>query len=303
MAFSTVDVHIQNPARAGKGRKKVAQTKRRKLSAKQIKAGFGGKRRKSAAKSSRPKHRARTRPNPPRKKRRRAVAKAAPVRRKKRAVAKKASPRKRRKNPTPMIISWAAGNPAGGKKVARRRKKRATAKRRTNAGRRSAPKKVMRRSRRRSNPGALGNPMQWAEGGIGVVFGAVGSRMLPQMLLSSGNSGAMGYLANIGAAIGLGYLSHVMFPRRPALATGIVAGGVGATISRAIADRTPFGAQFSLSGLGDWGLGLYQKSNYPYPPRLQGGVPGTPQSSNFTWGDGSQPVTSANYGSDSSARC
>src|ERR1700686_4543553 len=96
------------------------------LSAKQIKAGFGGARRKAALRS-RPKHRARTKPNPTRK--RRKVA-AAPPKRRRRAVAKKNSARKRRKNPTPMIISWAAGNPAKrGKKVAApKRRRRATAK-------------------------------------------------------------------------------------------------------------------------------------------------------------------------------
>ncbi len=303
MAFSTVDVHIQNPARrAGKGRAKVATTKRRKLSAKQIKAGFGGKRRKAAAKSSRPKHRARTRPNPPRKKRRVVARKAAPVKRRKRAVAK-TSTRKRRKNPTPMIISWAAGNPAGGRKVAKRRKKRATAKRRTNAGRRAAPRKTMRRARRRSNPGALGSPINWIQGGAGVVVGVVGTRVIPQMILGTSNSGPMGYAANAAAAVGLGYLSHMMFPRNSVLTTAVIAGGFAGLISRVIADRTPFGAQFSLSGLGDWGLGLYQKSNYPYPPRLQNGR--GPGSSMFSWGDGSQAAVAsvASVGADSMGNC
>lgn len=301
MAFSTVDVHIQNPARAGKGRKKVAVTKRRKLSAKQIKAGFGGKRRKAAAKSSRPKHRARTRPNPPRKKRR-VTAKAAPVKRRKRAVAK-TSPRKRRKNPTPMIISWAAGNPAGGRKVAKKSKKRATAKRRTNAGRRSAPKKVMRRARRRSNPGSLGSPMNWVQGGAGVVAGVVGARVLPQMLLGASNTGPMGYAANAAAAVGLGFLTNMLFPRNTVLATAVVAGGFATLLSRVLTDKTPFGAQLSLSGLGDYGLGLYQKSNYPYPPRLQNGR--GPGSSMYTWGDGSQAqvATVASQGADSMGNC
>jgi hypothetical protein len=83
----------------------------------------------------------------------------------------------------------------------------------------------------------------------------------------------------------------------------VIAGGFAGLISRIISDKTPFGAQLSLAGLGDYGLGLYQKSNYPYPPHLINGR--GPRSSTFTWGDGSQtPVaTIANGGSDSNAAC
>ena len=292
MAFSVIDTHIQNPARrAGKG-KKMAKS-RRKMSAKQIKH-FGTKRQKAAlrAKRSAPKHRARTRPNPPRK--RRVVRRSA-----------KKSTVKRRRNPTPMIISWAAGNPAKrSKTVARSRRKtrRATAKR-SNAGRRHV-KKVMHHRRRRSNPGgALGSPMNWVQGGAGVVVGVVGARAIPQLVLGTSNTGPMGYVANAVAAVGLGWLTHMVFPRNQVLVTSVIAGGFAGLISRIISDQTPFGAQLSLSGgLGDWGLGLYQKSNYPYPPHLVNGR--GPGSSMFTWGDGSQssPATLA-MPSDSVGAC
>ena len=270
MAFSVVDTHIQNPARKAGGRKKMAKA-RRKMSAKQIKH-FGTKRQKAAlrAKRSAPKHRARTKPNPPRK-RKRAVAKRTAV---------------KRRNPTPMIISWAAGNPAKRRKTVatRRTKKRATAKR-SNAGRRRVVRKMTHR-RRRSNPGALGSPMNWIQGGAGVVAGVVGARAIPQMILGASNTGPMGYVANAVAAVGLGWLTHMVFPRNQVLVTSVIAGGFAGLISRIISDKTPFGAQLSLTGLGDYGLGLYQKSNYPYPPHLVDGR--GPNSSMFTWGDGSQ---------------
>ena len=302
MAFSVVDTHIQNPARAGKGRKKMAKSR---LKPKQILAGFGGARRKAAlkaklkAKRSAPKHRARTKPNPPRK--RRVVAQP---KRRRRSVAKKSAV-KRRRNPTPMIISWAAGNPArGGKKVAktRSRKRRATAKR-SNAGRRRHYTKKVIRHRRRSNPAGLGKPMDWLQGGAGVIAGVVGTRALPQMLLGASNTGPTGYAANAVAAVGLGWLTHMVFPRNPVLVTAVIAGGFAGLLSRIIADKTPFGAQLSLSGgLGDWGLGLYQKSNYPYPPRLVNGH--GPNSSMYNWGDGSQafPATLASP-ADSTGAC
>jgi hypothetical protein len=277
VAFSVVDTHIQNPARAG-GRKKMAKA-RRKMSAKQIKH-FGTKRQKAAlrAKRSAPKHRARTKPNPPR--RRRVVAQP---KRRRRSVAKKSTV-KRRKNPTPMIISWAAGNPAKRRTSVAKRKtrKRATAKR-SNAGRRRTVKKMTHRRRR--NPGTLGSPMNWIEGGAGVIAGVVGARTLPQMLLGASNTGPMGYAANAAASLGLGFLAQMFF-KKPVITAAVIAGGFATTLSRIISDKTPFGAQLSLTGLGDYGLGLYQKSNYPYPPHLVDGR--GPNSSMFTWGDGSQ---------------
>ena len=322
MAYSVIDTHIQNPARAGKGNKMAKS--RRKMSAKQIKH-FGTRRQKAALKARRsaPKHRARTRKNPPkgggrvisgygstvmngaRKRRRRnpgnhkIVINSARKRRK--------STVKRRRNPTPMILSWAAGNPAKrSKSVAktrsRRRKTYATAKR-SNAGRRrrANPKRIMHH-RRRSNPAGLGRPMDWLQGGAGVIAGVVGTRALPQMLLGATNTGVTGYAANAVAAVGLGFLTHMLFPRNTVLVTSVIAGGFAGLLSRIIADQTPFGAQLSLTGLGDHGFGLYQKSNYPYPPRLVNGR--GPNSSMFTWGDGSQGVsTVATVGADSTANC
>jgi hypothetical protein len=295
VAFSQVDVHIQNPATRAGGRKKMAKA-RRKMSAKQIKH-FGTKRQKAAlrARRSAPKHRARTRPNPPRKR--------------KRAVTKRVTKRsavKRRRNPTPAIVLWGAGNPAKRRttvaKTHSRKKRRATAKRSNTAGRRQIRKVV--RHRRRSNPAGLGRPMDWLQGGAGVIAGVVGTRAIPQLVLGASNTGPMGYAANAIAAVGLGWLTHMLFPRNAVLTTSVIAGGFAGLLSRIIADKTPFGAQLSLTGLGDYGLGLYQKSNYPAPPHLVGGRPGQPASSAFTWGGGEQiPVMSAPYGNDSTAPC
>lgn len=145
--------------------------------------------------------------------------------------------------------------------------------------------------------------MSWIQGGAGVVAGVVGARAIPQMILGASNTGTMGYAANAVAAVGLGWLTHMVFPRNPLLTTSVIAGGFAGLISRIISDKTPFGAQLSLTGLGDYGLGLYQKSNYLNPQRIQGGVPGQPASSNFYWGDGSQMQVTGSYGSDSTARC
>jgi hypothetical protein len=282
---------------------------RRKMSAKQIKH-FGTKRQKAALRAKR--HAPAKKRNPPKGGGRVISGYGSTVMNPRRKSHKNPgnhkivinSARKRRKNPTPMILSWAAGNPAKRRStVAKSRKRKkvyATAKR-SNAGRRPAKKVI--HHRRRSNPGTLGRPMDWLQGGAGVIAGVVGTRAIPQMLLGAANTSYTGYAANAVAAVGLGWLTHMLFPNRQVLVTAVIAGGFAGLLSRIIADKTPFGAQLSLTGLGDHGFGLYQKSNFPYPYRVQGarGLP----SSNFTWGDGSQAQVAqiTNAGSDSTLAC
>jgi hypothetical protein len=308
MAWSTVETKIANPA--GKVRRMA------KLSPAQIRAGFGGRRRKIAAKARRraaPKKRrasARKRSNPHKHRasarpKRRAVARksSAPRRhRRRKAVANRA----KRRNPVPQIIAWTAGNPAKRRSSMKRKKRRASA-RRSNAGTRHYRRrtKAVRHHRRRRNPGALGSPMDWITGGAGVVAGGLGSRVIPQMILGASNTGAMGYLANAVTALALGWGAHALF-KRNILTVTVIAGGFGSLIQRIVTEQTPYGAALSQpsTGLGDWGLGLYQKSNYLTPQRIQG--PSGPASSNFYWGDGSQAPAASTYasaGSDSTSPC
>ena len=183
--------------------------------------------------------------------------------------------------------------------MAKRRKKYATAKR-SNAGRRSAPKKKIVRHRRRSNPGDLGRPMDWLQGGAGVIAGVVGTRAIPQLVLGASNTGPMGYGANAVTAIALGWVTNMLFKGNRVLVTAVIAGGFAGLLSRIIADKTPFGAQLSLAGLGDHGFGLYQKSNFMVPQRING--PRGPASSMFSTGDNPIPMM-VNSGSDSSLAC
>ena len=188
----------------------------------------------------------------------------------------------------------------------RKRRKKSSARRHNTAGR-THRRMTVRRHRRRSNPGNLGSMMDWVQGGAGVIAGVVGTRAIPQMVLGASNAGPMGYGANAITAVALGWLTNMLFPRNRVLTGTVIAGGFAATLSRIIADKTPFGAQLSLSGMGDWGLGLYQKSNFPYPPRVQNGRLPSPGSSMFTWGDGSQGAASlptrSNVGADSMSPC
>ena len=187
-----------------------------------------------------------------------------------------------------------------------RSKKRKSSARRNTAGRSHSKKKMTRRHHRRSNPAFLGSATDWVQGGAGVLGGVVITRALPQLVLGAGNTGPMGYAANAIAALAAGWVTHMVFPRNRVLTGAVIAGGFAATLARVIADRTPFGAQLSLTGLGDWGLGLYQKSNFNRPQHLVNGRPGTPGSSNFAFGPGapySGLPSMSNAGSDSSLNC
>jgi len=278
MATTTIETVIANPARKGK-RKNMA----RKLSAKQIKAGFGGKRRQNSLKTKRKKapkrrtaakkHRRRTNPgqarkvitgygstvmNRARKRKRNASASGKTnvvfnkaKRRRKNGAKRRAS---KRKNPGAI---YALVNPArkGSKrKMARRTKKR---QRKNPAGttrRRRTTKRVGHR--RRSNPSTFGKPMDWLSLGGGSVVGAIGATSLPNMLLGSSNQGAVGYLGMAAATGILAVGTHMVFKRNTMAVAGVIAGGAGAIIRRIIQDYSPVGSYLnsltSGSGMGDY---------------------------------------------------
>ena len=260
MAVTTRETIIANPGKR-KGSKMA-----RKLSKKQIAAGFGGKRRKSAVKRKRKSsasHRPRSKPksNPaPRKKRRTVVSSAPRKRRKKKAAVK------RRKNVGGIFALTA--NPAKGRKMARTKKRRKSSAARSNAGtRRKARKNPGRRHSRRSNPGSFGGPMEWVTGGAGAVIGALGAPALTQAVLGSSNTGPVGYLANAAATGILAFAAHFAAPRQKFLAMGIVFGGAGSIIRRVIGDYSLLGSYSSQVGMGDYLMNF----NYPVPQYLAPG--------------------------------
>ena len=282
MAVATRQVVIANPARKAKGR----------MTAKQIKF-FGSKRqrnrkrkRTNAARKRRPaarKHRTRSKPNPaPRKRRRTTHAVAAPKKRRKRKNGS-AKRRTRRKNPGEI---FALVNPAKGhrKKVARTRRRR-TNRRRSNAGstRRHTrrPNTVRIHHRRRSNPAGM-VIKDWLSLGAGAVVGSVGATQLPQLVLSTSNTGPVGYVANLAATGILAAAAHMLMRGNKALVGGIIAGGVGATIKRFIGDYSLLGSYGASLGMGDY----LSNFNFPVPQSVGGAgwnqVMGGPQTGAVT---------------------
>ena len=260
MAWSEVVTEVRgNPA--GRPKKKRKPMAKRNMSAKQIRF-FGTKRQKAALKAKRKKVHHKVHRH---KAARKATNRARP-RPKAKKVHRPRTAKKRTSNPGPEMLALTLGNSArkgGGKHMARsRKKKRSSTSHRSNSPRRHS-KKVMHHLKRSRNPAGLGNPMDWVTGGAGVLTGVVGTRAIPQLILGSSNTGAMGYIANGITAAGLGFLSHMFFPRNRVLTPAVVAGGFASLIARIIGDYTTYGQYLSLTGVGD-----YMVSNVVAPQRL-----------------------------------
>jgi hypothetical protein len=82
--------------------------------------------------------------------------------------------------------------------------------------------------------------------------GGVGATQLPQLVLSTSNTGAIGYLANMAATGILAAAAHMLMKGNKALVAGIIAGGVGATIKRIIGDYSLLGSYGASLGMGDY---------------------------------------------------
>jgi hypothetical protein len=258
VAFAERITKIANPAsrRAGKKKRKNMAARKRHLSAKQIRAGFGGKRRQSALKSTR-RHSARTRPV----KRRN----AAPKRHSHRASTRRKPARRR--NPLEIVsILPALGNPAkkrGRKTMAakkRHTKRRATAQRNAGSRRRTRKNMVVRHHRRR-NPG-MGRAGEFVKLGASVVGGAVGSKYATQLVLGAKNTSWLGYIGNLVATGLLGWGAHMAFKDK-IISQGVIGGGIAQVIVRVIGDQTPYGSYLQGAGVGD-----YQASAFLTPQRM-----------------------------------
>lgn len=261
MAFSERETIIANPAKKrGKGKANVAK----KLTLKQ-KLHFGTARQRTAAKAAlkrkrkpaaKKKHKARTKPNPAPKKKRAT----------KHYTPKKKKAKKRRSNPGE-IVSLVMGNPGrkAKKKMATSKKKKRTTTKHHSGPRKSRKSNPGRKShRRRSNPGVgqIGDLLML---GGGAVIGSTGSTLLTQALLSTNNTGIMGYAGNAAATGVLAFLAH-KFSRNKSLSAGIIAGGIGSLIRRVIVDNSLLGTYSAQLGLG--GMGDYMAANFVWPQIL-----------------------------------
>lgn len=128
-----------------------------------------------------------------------------------------------------------------------------------------APRRYRRRyNRRHRSNGRRRNPGFGGLGGeivdtLWMIGGAVGSKMITQMILGSSNTGVMGYVGNVGSGLALSFVFS-KFMHNASAAKAIFKGAVLQTILRVINDLTPLGAYTSSIGVGD-----YQASNWVTP--------------------------------------
>ena len=87
------------------------------------------------------------------------------------------------------------------------------------------------------------------------------------MVMSSSNTGAVGYLANLAATGILAAAAHMLMKGNKALVAGVIAGGVGATIRRVIGDYSLLGSYGTSLGMGDY----ISNWNFATPQYTSGG--------------------------------
>ena len=113
-----------------------------------------------------------------------------------------------------------------------------------------------------------------------MIGGAVGSKMVTQMVLGSSNTGIMGYLGNAVATGLLAWGTQAVLKSRD-LAKSVALGGTVQIVLRAISDFTPYGQLASLSGLGD-----YQAAQWVTPQWLPNGLQSANPKVPPGWGPG-----------------
>lgn len=236
----------------------VVNPGRRKLSAKQIKAGFGGKRRQAAAKirhkpaakrpkskSNAPKHRTRT------------VYKTKTVYRQKKTAS--------RPNLGKIISYTLPKEHSAVAKTTRNNKSHRSSSGPHRSTRHNKPASHHRRRSQR-NP-SFGDITGLIETAVFTVAGAVGTQQLTQVVLQANNSGVMGYFGNLVAAFLLSW-GVKAFMKNDKAAGAVLAGGFVEIVLRLIADYTPFGQYTSNLGVGD-----YLAQWYNTPQQLKANVP------------------------------
>lgn len=128
----------------------------------------------------------------------------------------------------------------------------ATSNYRKNPGRRPGSTHHRRMRRRHNTGGAgLGNIGALVTNAVFVIAGALGSKLLTQMVLQTNNTGFMGYAGNAIAGFGLWLLASKVLKNNSA-AAGVAAGTAVQVVLRLINDYTPFGQYISQLGMGDY---------------------------------------------------
>lgn len=119
-----------------------------------------------------------------------------------------------------------------------------------------------RRHRRNAVTGGSGGIAHIVTNAVFVIAGALGSKLLTQMVLGTNNVGLIGYAGNAVAGGALWFVTEKIMHNRVA-SNGVIAGTAVQIILRLINDYTPFGQYVSQLGMGD-----YQAQSFVTPQVL-----------------------------------
>jgi hypothetical protein len=153
-------------------------------------------------------------------------------------------------------------------KAAPRKKKAANGGMRKKASRNPA----MFKKKRRHNPSGLvatiGSPKDLVTGGVAGLVAAIATRQLPQMILTTANSGWEGYAANAVTALAATWAAGTFMG--PAAGRGALIGGMVILLDRILSEQvSPISSYLSLSGVGDAAayskLGTIRAGYYSHP--------------------------------------
>ena len=243
-------------------RRIIANRGRRRLTAKQIRF-FGTPAQKAALKASRRRNRSagtRKRHKIHRRARRAAV--------KRNAgeivgytLANTGAKRKRRKTATKgnqaMAKPKRARRRSAGSGTRKQHRRRRYATRRNTGHRTHRRRSVMRHHRRyRRNIGMGAGLGPLVTKSAFALAGAAASKIIPQVLLGTTNTGWIGYLANAGTGFALWLLAEKVLKNRNA-AEGIAIGTAVQILDRILNDMTPFGTYLAGAGFGDYQAQAY----------------------------------------------
>ena len=129
---------------------------------------------------------------------------------------------------------------------------RRTKKRKANPGhRRRGTTHHRRRVHHRRNAPTFGGIGSILTNAVFVIAGALGSKLLTQMVLGTNNTGMIGYAGNAVAGVGLWFLADKVLKNKEA-AKGVISGTAVQLVLRLINDYTPFGQYVSQLGMGDY---------------------------------------------------
>lgn len=210
----------------------------------------------------------------------------AAAKKKHKAAAKRAKPVAKKNIGSAIVgVTLGALNPGKKKKGGSTMAKKAKAKKNYSPVRRAKARRAKSTSAMR-NPGKhrrrpirnAGKTGNLVTSSLGVIGGAVGTRMLTQTILGDKNAGMIGYVANAAVAFGLGF-GVSKFAKNANLGAMVTLGGFVSLALRVLQDNTPLGryVNLQLSGMGrrgDLGVGMYEPTTFfvPLDTNPPGGV-------------------------------